>query len=341
MAFYPVFILVGGRFMSKKDNQPQNIIEITNEVIVNMIHEIRDKKVMLDFELAELYGYETKRFNEQIKNNIERFPDDFMFRLTSKEVNFISRSKKSTAIMQTKGKKGGRTSLPFAFTEQGIYMLITVLKGDVAMKQSITLIRVFKEMKDYINSTTQLSVGEIIELTNQTNENKNKITEIEGRLDEQEKQLQMVMENFQDSSRYKHFIVFKGQKVEANLIYQDIYSGAKREIIIIDDYIGLKTLDLLRICSPSIKITILSDNCARNKLTEQMFNEFIEETKLDVSLKPSNRVFHDRYIAIDYKTENEKLYHCSSSSKDGGNGVTEISLEEKPELFHDCIDSLL
>ena len=110
------------------------IIEITNEVIINMIHEVRGEKVMLDFELAELYGYKTKYLNRQVKNNINRFPEEFMFRLTSNEVNEISRCKNCTAmsLIQTKGMHGGRVTLPYAFTEQGVYMLMTVLKGDVS-----------------------------------------------------------------------------------------------------------------------------------------------------------------------------------------------------------------
>ena len=109
-----------------ENTKSTKIIEITNELIVNMIHEVRGQKVMLDFELAELYGYETKRLNEQIKRNIERFPKDFMFQLTHDETIEISRSQKSTAIpiMQTKGMRGGRVVSPFAFTEQGVYMLL-------------------------------------------------------------------------------------------------------------------------------------------------------------------------------------------------------------------------
>ena len=134
MTFYPVFILVGGHFMSKKDNQPQNIIEITNEVIVNMIHEIRGEKVMLDFELADLYGYETRYLNRQVHRNIEKFPEDFMFRLTSKESEMVSRCQNVTM----KIKRGQNIKyLPYAFTEQGIYMLITVLKGEIATKQKM------------------------------------------------------------------------------------------------------------------------------------------------------------------------------------------------------------
>ena len=106
------------------------IPELNNKTIESMIYEIRGVKVMLDFELAKIYGYETKRFNEQVKNNLEKFPEGYRFQLTKDETNYISRSKKSTTIMQKEGIKGGRVYLPYAFTEQGIYMLMTVLKGD-------------------------------------------------------------------------------------------------------------------------------------------------------------------------------------------------------------------
>ena len=123
------------------------IVELTQKNIESMVYVIRNQKVMLYFDLARIYGYETKRFNEQVKNNIEKFPEDFMFQITKVESEQLSRSKKSTAmpIMQTIGIKGGRTSYPYAFTEQGIYMLMTVLKGELAIKQSLTLIRLFKQ----------------------------------------------------------------------------------------------------------------------------------------------------------------------------------------------------
>ena len=125
-------------------------VELTSENIESMIYWVRGQKVMLDFELAEIYGYETKRFNEQVKNNSRKFPERYRFQLTEEEIRLISRSKISTSIMQTAGIKGGRVYLPWAFTEQGIYMLMTVLKGELATIQSIALIDAFKRMKDYI-----------------------------------------------------------------------------------------------------------------------------------------------------------------------------------------------
>jgi len=115
-----------------KSNSNLSIAEFSpNETIKSKIYDVRNTKVMLDFELAELYGYETFRFNEQVKNNIEKFPSDFMFRLSEDEVNKILISKKSMSSW------GGRRTLPYAFTEQGIYMLMTVLKGELAVSQSI------------------------------------------------------------------------------------------------------------------------------------------------------------------------------------------------------------
>lgn len=113
------------------------------------IYTIRGQQVMLDFDLAEIYGYTTKAFNQQVKNNIERFPDDFRFQLTRIEVEELSRSKILTS-MQTAGIKGGRAYLPYVFTEQGVYMLMSILNGNLATSQSITLIRLFKSMRDYL-----------------------------------------------------------------------------------------------------------------------------------------------------------------------------------------------
>ena len=117
---------------------------VNHESLVKKIYIIRGQKVMLDFELAEIYGYETKNFNRQVKNNIEKFEgEDFMFRLTEEEMHDL-RCKIFTSSW------GGTRYLPYAFTEQGIYMLMTVLKGDLAVRQSRALIRTFKQMKDYI-----------------------------------------------------------------------------------------------------------------------------------------------------------------------------------------------
>ena len=122
----------------------EEIIIVDERSIKDKIYVIRGQKVMLDSDLAEIYGYTTKRFNEQVKNNIEKFDDDFMFQLNDEELKKLW-SKNSTANISKMSR-----SLPYCFTEQGIYMLMTVLKGDLAVNQSKALIRLFKKMKDYI-----------------------------------------------------------------------------------------------------------------------------------------------------------------------------------------------
>ena len=118
-----------------KEVEMPMIIDESN--IKDFIYEIRDKKVMLDFDLARIYGYETKRFNEQVKRNIAKFEgDDFMFQLNETEMDNLARSQIATAQIWTIGNTGGRTSLPYAFTEQGVYMLMTVLRGPLAVKQN-------------------------------------------------------------------------------------------------------------------------------------------------------------------------------------------------------------
>ena len=146
------------------------IPELNNETIESMIYVIRGEKVMLDFELAKIYGYETRTFNQQVKNNINKFDEDFRFQLSKNEWDEILMSKKLISSW------GGSRKLPYAFTEQGIYMLMTVLKGDLATRQSKALIRAFKQMKDYIIENKDiLSINETIKLTNLVNEHSNKI----------------------------------------------------------------------------------------------------------------------------------------------------------------------
>ena len=121
----------------------------TRNEIRNMIYTIRGQQVMLDSDLASLYGYEVKAMNQQVKRNINRFPEDFMFQISKDELTNL-KSQNVTSSW------GGVRKLPYAFTEQGIYMLATVLKGEVAERQSICIMRVFREMKHFIANNALL-----------------------------------------------------------------------------------------------------------------------------------------------------------------------------------------
>ena len=233
---------------------------IDESLLKSRIHTIRGVKVMLDADLAEIYGYSTKAFNQQVKNNIEKFDEDFRFQLNNDELTELSRSKiltleqrksvKTSDFSQPGGlrskfltsKRGGVRYAPYAFTEQGIYMLMTVLKGEQAAAQSKALIRLFKQMKDYIVAENmQLHGSESPQIASYTIQNIKDIADIRGELAETradvsgiKSDLQKVMENFIDPSSYKHFLILNGQKLEADAAYAQIYSMAKRSVIVLD-----------------------------------------------------------------------------------------------------------
>ena len=346
--------------MSKQKDKLETI-ELTEQNIESMVYFIRGQKVMLDFDLAKIYGYETKVFNQQVKRNISKFPDDFMFQLTAEEVNAISRNKKSTLdndIDMLKTEKtlneseklmrsqnvtpqiwntsntGGRTYLPYAFTEQGIYMLMTVLKGELAIKQSIALIRLFKQMKDYISENRSLLNVDSALINN-------KFSSYDKRFETIENKLNIVMDNFIDPSTYKHFFILEGEKIEAALAYQQIYSLAEHSIIIIDDYIGLRTIQLLKVAKPDIDIIIFSDNVARDSIDEQTLIDFNNEYHRDIKLFKNDKKFHDRYIVIDYTYPNEAIYHSGPSSKNAGHKISTITKIDEMKAYRPLLNDLL
>ena len=308
---------------------------IDENMLKSRIYTIRGLKVMLDADLAEIYGYSTKAFNQQIKNNIEKFDEDFRFQLDSEEIEGLSRSKFLTS-MQIKGVKGGRSYAPYAFTEQGIYMLMTVLKGERATAQSKALIRLFKQMKDYIIAENRnlLSNEGLVQIAVQTERNTKDIAIIQS-------DLQKVMENFVDPSTYKHFLILNGKKLEADVAYTQIYGMAKKSIAIVDDYVGVKTLDLLRGIAKGVSVTIYSDEQGFESLTDQIKNDF-SAARPDVKLftDRTRGKIHDRYIFLDYGLKGEKLFHCGASSKDAGNKITTIMQIENTEIYHILMDKL-
>ena len=330
--------------VSKEMDKKDEMMFISHESLVKKIYIIRGQKVMLDFELAEIYGYETKAFNQQVKRNIEKFDEDFMFRLTDEEVSELSRSQNATLNKGT-GRGSNIKYKPYAFTEQGIYMLMTVLRGELAVKQSKALIRMFKQMKDFIIENQDfIGSKELLQIAVQTNQNTKDIAEIKSQMATKE-DLKKVMENFIDPDTYKHFLLMNGDKIEADVAYTKIYKSAKKSIFVIDNYIGLKTLELLRTAKDNVEVIIFSDN-VRNKdmLTKSILNDFIRDyPNINLKMKIAGKRYHDRYIAIDYGTENEAFYLCGASSKDAGNKISSITKieESAKDLYHTMFGGML
>ena len=304
---------------------------IDENMLKSRIYTIRGLKVMLDADLAEIYGYSTKAFNQQVKNNIEKFDEDFRFQLCRNEYREILGSK----FLTLEQGKYSKTS-PYAFTEQGIYMLMTVLKGERATAQSKALIRLFKQMKDYIIAENRNLLGYdgIAQIAVQMERNTKDIAVIQS-------DLQKVMENFVDPSTFKHFLILNGRRLDADVAYTQIYGMAKKSITIIDDYVGVKTLDLLRGIAKGVSVTIYSDENGYESLTEQIKNDFLK-ARPDVKFnkKETKEKFHDRYIFLDYGLRGEKLFHCGASSKDAGNKITTIMQIENTEIYHVLMEKL-
>lgn len=335
--------MITGEIKNKTDS-----IQLKDKIYV-----IRDVQVMLDSDLAEIYGYPTKAFNQQVKNNIEKFDDDFMFQLTKEEYDSILRSKFLT-LEQGKYSK----YLPYVFTEQGVYMLMTVLKGEIATKQSKTLVRLFKQMKDYVVENQQIvSQRDFLRLSLQTADNaqslvefRQKLTEIDDKVEEvvsslgemvRKSELSPIMLNLGKPEIPAGWLILNGQPVESDLAYQQIYTLANKSIYIVDNYISLKTLVLFKNAKQNVTVTIFSDN-VNNGLHEVEFNDFCKEYPgLKIDIKQAGGIFHDRYIVLDYNTPDEKIYHCGASSKDSGRKVTTITLTEDTTVYKSLVNQLL
>ena len=266
-----------------EDKKKEIDVTVTEEYLKEKLYKIRGKRVLLDADLAEIYGYDTKGFNRQVKNNIEKFDEDFMFELTDEELEDL-RYKNCTANISSKSRYN-----PHVFTEQGLYMLMTVLKGPLAVKQSKALIRTFKKMKDYILENRDL-IGqrEILQLSMETANNRIEINKINSDMISIEKQ-------------------------------------AKSSIYVVDNYIGLRTLVHLKNSPAGVAIILFSDNVGNNKLHNIEFIDFCKEyPTVNLSMKKTGGIFHDRFIVLDYGTADERVFLCGASSKDAGARITSI-----------------
>jgi len=273
------------------------IIEREEVNVKDMIYEIRGKYVMVDRDLANLYHTETRILNQKVKRNIERFPENYCFQMNEEEFwNW-----KSQNVTSNNDKIGLRRP-PYVFTEQGVAMLSAIINTKIAVKISIKIINAFVDMKKIISSN----------LISQDYYNKMTI-----RHDDEIKLLQESLNELNVRKEYDG-IFFDGQVYDSYSLMLDIFSKAKNNIVIIDNYIDKKILDILR--NIDIDILIITNKyktCDYNKYKSQYSN---------IKLKINNNI-HDRFIIIDDK----ELYHCGASFKDLGKkcfGINRIESKE-------------
>ena len=304
----------------EKEKPVSNTMQVND--FGNRIYTIRGKQVMLDYELAALYGYEVWALNQQVKRNIERFPDDFMFQLTKEEVEGV----KSQFVISPfsnfyAGQEGGRRKPPYAFTEQGIYMLATVLKGKVAEQQGIFIMRAFREMRQFISNNALLF---------------EKISHIELKQLEYQKstneKLEKVFQYIEDQTESKQKIFFDGQIYDAFSFITSIVQKAQNEIILIDGYVDVGTLNILAKKNATVDVKIYTYASA-SITNNDIVNFNAQYPTLTVE---KTQIFHDRFIILDGKT----VYHIGASLKDAGKKCFAISLLEDTENTMNLINRL-
>lgn len=296
----------------------KELMIVDEQSLRDKIYIIRGEQVMLDSDLAEIYGYETRYLNLQVKHNINRFPEDFMFQLTKEEYE-------SLMLKNSTSNRGGRRSLPFVFSEQGVYQLATVLKGEIAEQQSVAIMRVFRAMREYISENRLLlPQQELFKLSGKQALLESEVRDIKEQMITKS-DLSEFMKLFDQGVRNEEVLILDGQPFKADVAYQKIYRSAKKSIIVVDDYLGVKTLQHLVHAKDNVKLTIISDNKLKLlKLLE--YNDFLTEyPKKNVDFIRTMDCAHDRYIVIDNGTAGMKVYHCGASSKDAGKRITTIT----------------
>ncbi len=287
-----------------------NIVFKNEEKLTNLIYEVRGKQVMLDSDLAKLYQVETKRINESVKNNKDKFPERFSWKLT-KEESKIFMVENFDQKIET---RGGRYNCPRVFTEQGVAMLATILKSKVATQVSIAIMDAFVLMRKYISNN----------LIEQKYIN-NLVLEDHSRVNKLEETFQKFEEKRKVSDIY-----FDGQIYDAYSKILDIFNSAKEEIIIVDNYADKTLLDMVK--DLHVKVTIMTKK--NNLLKEHMIEKYNKEYH-NLTVKYSN-IFHDRYFILD----NKVVYHCGASINRIGYKTFSITLVADQDVSQLLIDKI-
>ena len=300
------------------------------EQIESLIITVRGKQVILDRDLARLYGVETKRLNEQVRRNIERFPEDFMFQVSKEEFeNWKSQFATSSAeenmstqfattygknmspqIATTSPQRRPASALPYAFTENGIAMLSGVLRSPMAIATNIHIMRAFNAMRHFIGSHAQVFQRmeniekNVLALNAHQIDTDKKIEEVFKRLD-------------QGEAVPKEMVFFKGEFFAARVIFEKIVKTATKRVIIIDEYIDAATFEMLDVRAKGVTADIYS-----NGLHATLRDAHNKTTGVEpIQTHKWRNASHDRWIIAD-----DTLYHCGHSLKDTGNKLSCIDV---------------
>lgn len=338
---------------------------VTAQTIESKIFTIRYVQVMLDKDLAELYGVETKRINEQVKRNIERFPEEFCFQLTKEEVeslrsqivtlssmNETLRSQNATSNTENEPSRsqiatlngeitdlkshfatsssqnwGGTRKLPYAFTEQGVAMLASILKSETAVKVSIQIMNAFVQMRHFLaaNGSLFARLDSVEKRQIETEEKLNRnLLRIDEKLDINEKNFEKVFDALEAADLPKQGVFCDGQIFDSYKFVSDLIRKAKTSIILVDNYVDDTVLSMLDKRKSNVSATIYTQSISK-QLTLDLQKHNAQYAPIDVRVMTN---FHDRFLFIDEKT----IYHIGASIKDLGKkvfGFSKLGLDAK------------
>jgi len=296
-------------------------VGMTEYDIKSMIYVVRNQQVMIDNDLAMLYQVETRTLNQAVKRNITRFPERFRFQLTREEYENLKSQFVISSLDGESNGYGGRRTLPYVFTEQGIAMLSSILRSEVAIQTSICIMDTFVEMRRFIANNALLF---------------ERISNVELKQLEYQKQtdekLEQIFEYISEHKEASQKVFFDGQIYDAFSLIVGLIQKAEKEITLIDGYVDVGTLNLLSKKNENVSVIIYTQKRTRLSKTDvENFNA--QYPTLEVKY---TKVFHDRFLILDRET----AYHVGASLKDAGKKCFGINLIQDAGIIKDILQRL-
>ncbi|WP_075572014.1 ORF6N domain-containing protein [Megasphaera coli] len=293
--------------------EDNNIVIVDNIEIQNLIFSVRGNQVMVDSDLAKLYQVTTGNLNKTVKRNLSRFPEHFCFQLTEHEYKNLRFQNGSSSS----NNYGGRRYMPYVFTEQGIAMLSAVLKSDIAVDVSIKIMDAFVQMRNFLLSNNEIFA---------------RLDRVEIKQLEIDKKLEEVFNYIGANTEVKQNIFFNGQIYDAFSFIIGLIQKAKKEIILIDNYVDINTLNIL--CKKNKGVDVVITTAGKGNLSTKDINKFNAQYP-NLSVKNTTD-FHDRFLIID-KIE---VYHIGASIKDAGKKSFGITKIEDKDLIQSLVNKV-
>ena len=282
--------------------EDKNLVIEDNKEIQSMIYTFRGRQVMIDRDLAYLYNVETKALNQAVKRNISRFPESFRFQISDDEKDeLVTNCDRFETLKHS-------SSNPYVYTEQGIAMLSAVLRSDVAVEVSVKIMNSFVEMRKFLLSNREMFA---------------RLYRVELKQLETDKKLEEVFDYIATTKEVKQKIFFNGQIYDAFSLMVEIVEKAEKELILIDNYVDVNTLNILSKKKDGVNVLIVTSG--NGNLTDKDVAKFNSQYP-KLAVKISND-FHDRFFIID----RNEVYHIGASIKDAGKksfGITKLDVED-------------